>query len=65
MLEAWTVTEGAKGPSSGRRVSAMQRSGYTDITGHQEMRPQQILAAKLSGSWLAPGELTRLAAGTP
>lgn len=24
MLEVWTVTEGAKGPSSGRRVSAMQ-----------------------------------------
>lgn len=27
-------------------------SGYTVVTGHQEMQPQQVLAAKLSESWL-------------
>lgn len=39
-------TEGAQGPSSDQRVSAMQLFWLHSCHCHQETQPQQVLAAK-------------------
>lgn len=47
MLDTVGSSEWPRGQVPTRGSAPCSYSGYTVVTGHQEMQPQQVLAAKL------------------
>lgn len=46
MLDIVGSSRGAQGPVPTKGSAPCSYSGYTVVVGHQEMQPQQVLAAK-------------------